>query len=44
MPKFDSFAILAIVLSIMLGVISWYTYKRSKQDLKIAIDRFEGGN
>jgi putative copper export protein len=43
-PKFDSFAILAIVLSVILVIISWYTYKRSKQDLKIAIDRFEGGN
>ncbi|HEY7082747.1 MAG TPA: CopD family protein [Nitrososphaeraceae archaeon] len=44
MPKFDSFAILAIVLSVILVLISWYTYKRSKQDLIIAIDRFEGGN
>ena len=44
MPKFDSFAILAIILSVLLGIISWYTYQRSKQDLKVAIDRFEGGN
>ncbi|HEY7082852.1 MAG TPA: hypothetical protein VH500_24435, partial [Nitrososphaeraceae archaeon] len=44
LPKFDSFAILAIVLSLILGIISWYTYQRSKQDLKVAIDRFEGGN
>jgi hypothetical protein len=44
LPKFDSFAILVIVLSIILGIISWYTYQRSKQDLKVAINRFEGGN
>jgi hypothetical protein len=44
MPTFDSFAILAIVLSVVLVIISWYTYKRSKQDLKISIDRFEGSN
>ena len=43
LPKFDSFAILAIILSILLGIVSWYTYQRSKQDLKLAIDRFEGG-
>lgn len=43
LPKFDSFAILAIILSILLGIISWYTYRRSKQDLKVAINRFEGG-
>ena len=43
LPKFDSFAILAIILSILLGIISWYMYRRSKQDLKLAIDRFEGG-
>jgi hypothetical protein len=43
MPKFDSFTILAIVLSVILGIVSWYTYKRSKEDLKLAIDRFEGG-
>jgi hypothetical protein len=44
--KFDSFAfaVFAIILSVLLGIISWYTYQRSKQDLKIAIDRFEGGN
>jgi hypothetical protein len=43
LPKFDSFTILAIILSALLGIISWYTYRRSKQDLKSAIDRFEGG-
>ncbi|HEY7110018.1 MAG TPA: CopD family protein [Nitrososphaeraceae archaeon] len=43
LPKFDSFAILAIILSILLGIISWYTYRRSKQDLRVAINRFEGG-
>jgi hypothetical protein len=43
LPKFDSFAVLAIILSVLLGIISWYTYRRSKQDLKAAIDRFEGG-
>jgi hypothetical protein len=44
--KFDSFAfgVFAIILSVLLGIISWYTYQRSKQDLRIAIDRFEGGN
>jgi hypothetical protein len=42
-PKFDSFAILAIILSVLLGIISWYTYRRSKHDLKAAVDRFEGG-
>jgi hypothetical protein len=41
MPKFDSFTLLAIILSVILGIISWYTYKRSKQDLKNTIDRFE---
>ena len=43
LPKFDSFAVLAIILSVLLGIVSWYTYQKSKQDLKIAIDRFEGG-
>jgi hypothetical protein len=43
MPKFDSFAILAIILSAILGIISWYTYRKSKEDLKLLIDRFEGG-
>lgn len=43
LPKLDSFAILAMILSILLGIISWYTYQRSKQDLKLTIDRFEGG-
>jgi hypothetical protein len=44
MPKFDSFAILALILSILLGIMSWYTYQKSKQDLKLAIDKFEGDN
>jgi putative copper export protein len=43
LPKLDSFAILAMILSILLGIISWYTYQRSKQDLKLTIDRIEGG-
>jgi len=43
LPKFDSFAVLAIILSILLGITSWYTYRRSKHDLKAAVDRFEGG-
>jgi uncharacterized membrane protein len=42
LPKFDSFAVLAIILSVLLGIISWYTYRRSKQDLKVVIDKFEG--
>jgi len=43
LPKFDSFAVLAIILSILLGITSWYTYRRSKHDLKAAVDRFEEG-
>jgi hypothetical protein len=43
MPKFDSFAILAIILSAILGILSWYTYRKSKEDLKLSIDRFEVG-
>jgi hypothetical protein len=44
MPKFDSFAMLAIGLAITVGLFSAYNYKRSKQELRETIAMFEQRN
>ena len=41
MPVFDSFAVITIVLAIIVGVGSFYFYKRSKQELKKTLELLE---
>jgi hypothetical protein len=43
-PSFDSFALLAIVLSALVIFASVYSFKKSKQQLKETIDVFEDGD
>ena len=40
-PSFDSFAILAIILSVLVIFGSAYSFKKSKQQLKETIAMFE---
>ena len=44
LPKFDSFAWLAISLAIGVGLFSAYNYRRSKQELRETIAMFEQRN
>jgi hypothetical protein len=42
-PKLDSFAFIAIVLAIVVGALSMYSYKRSKPELRKTIQMLEPG-